>query len=328
MWRSTRICFLIHFLLLVCVAIFSSQVQFRCRSNHSLANRVGKDGQSGGGRRRAGHLHDPVFRAGVSRQLPEKISQNQSDPGDGARTRNQPAGHERAAGGEVRRGFIYFGEHVAANFSSRQDVGAGQTAVVAAGCGRCLGMVRRQASLQRPGEPLHFCLRRHAPQRRHYVQHQGGESGGDKILLGFVRPKWKGKIVTVDPLLPGPISAAQIFFYKHPDLGAEFLRRLYADTDITILRSNEQLMDWLSAGKYAFGIGAREVDTAMLQGLPLMQFLPGSLKEGSSVTAYNGTLSYFNSRTPSQRGEGRRQLALVPRRADGVARFQSQNRRL
>ena len=32
----------------------------------------------------------------------------------------------------------------------------------------------------------------------------------------------------------------------------------------------------------------------MMQGLPLMQFLPGLLKEGSSVTAYNGTLSYFN----------------------------------
>ena len=33
---------------------------------------------------------------------------------------------------------------------------------------------------------------------------------------------------------------------------------------------------------------------AMMQGLPLNQFLPGSLKEGSSVTAYNGTLSFFN----------------------------------
>jgi ABC-type Fe3+ transport system substrate-binding protein len=54
------------------------------------------------------------------------------------------------------------------------------------------------------------------------------------------------------------------------------------------------LLDWLSAGKYAFGIGARQVDTAMTQGLPLNQFLPGSLKEGSSVTAYNGTLSFFN----------------------------------
>ncbi len=106
--------------------------------------------------------------------------------------------------------------------------------------------------------------------------------------------KWKGKIVSVDPLISGPISAAQIFFYKHPDLGPEYLRRLYAETDITILRSNEQLLDWLSAGKYAFGIGARQVDTAMTQGLPLNQFLPGSLKEGSSVTAYNGTLSLFN----------------------------------
>ena len=110
-------------------------------------------------------------------------------------------------------------------------------------------------------------------------------------LLG---PKWKGKIVSVDPLVSGPISAAQIFFYKNHDLGPEFLRRLHAETDITIVRSNEQMLDWLSAGKYAFGIGARDVDTAMMQGLPLTQFLPGSLKEGSSVTAYNGTLSYFN----------------------------------
>ena len=63
---------------------------------------------------------------------------------------------------------------------------------------------------------------------------------------------------------------------------------------MVIVRSNEQLLDWLSAGKYAFGIGARQVDAAMTQGLPLNQFLPGSLKEGSSVTAYNGTLSFFN----------------------------------
>jgi iron(III) transport system substrate-binding protein len=115
-----------------------------------------------------------------------------------------------------------------------------------------------------------------------------------KSYWDLLQPKWKGKFVSVDPLVSGPISAAQIFFYKHPDLGAEFLRRLHAETDIAIVRSNEQMLDWLSAGKYAFGIGARDVDTAMMQGLPLAQFLPGSLKEGSSVTAYNGTLSYFN----------------------------------
>jgi iron(III) transport system substrate-binding protein len=115
-----------------------------------------------------------------------------------------------------------------------------------------------------------------------------------KSYWDLLNPKWKGKIVSVDPLVSGPINAAQIFFYKHPDLGPEFLRRFHADTDMTILRSNEQLLDWLSTGKYSFGIGARDIDTAMMQGLPLNQFLPGSLKEGSSVTAYNGTLSFFN----------------------------------
>ena len=115
-----------------------------------------------------------------------------------------------------------------------------------------------------------------------------------KSYWDLLNPKWKGKIVSVDPLQSGPISAAQMFFYKHSELGPEFIRRLHSDTDITILRSNEQMLDWLSAGKYAFGIGARNVDDAMAQGLPLSQFLPGSLKEGSSVTAYNGTLSYFN----------------------------------
>jgi iron(III) transport system substrate-binding protein len=115
-----------------------------------------------------------------------------------------------------------------------------------------------------------------------------------KSYWDLLTPKWKGKIVSVDPLVSGPISAAQIFFYKHPDLGPEYLRRLHAETDMVIVRSNEQLLDWLSAGKYSFGIGARNVDGAITQGLPLNQFLPGSLKEGSSVTAYNGTLSLFN----------------------------------
>ena len=107
-------------------------------------------------------------------------------------------------------------------------------------------------------------------------------------------PKWKGKIVTVDPLVSGPINSAQVFFYKHPDLGPEFVRRLYAESGMTIVRSDVQLMDWLSVGKFAMGFGARDVDEAMAQGLPLNQFPPGHMKEGASLAAYNGTLSFFN----------------------------------
>jgi iron(III) transport system substrate-binding protein len=110
----------------------------------------------------------------------------------------------------------------------------------------------------------------------------------------LLEPKWKGKIVTIDPLVAGPINSAQILFYKHPDLGPEFLKKLYGETNMTIVRSDEQLMDWLSTGKYALGFGARDVDKAMLQGLPINAFLPNHMKEGSSLATYNGTLSYFN----------------------------------
>jgi iron(III) transport system substrate-binding protein len=40
-----------------------------------------------------------------------------------------------------------------------------------------------------------------------------------KSYWDLLNPKWKGKIVSVDPLVSGPISAAQIFFYKHPRFG-------------------------------------------------------------------------------------------------------------
>jgi ABC-type Fe3+ transport system substrate-binding protein len=63
---------------------------------------------------------------------------------------------------------------------------------------------------------------------------------------------------------------------------------------MAIVRSDEQLMDWLSTAKYALGFGARDVDKAMLQGLPINAFLPNHMKEGSSLATYNGTLSYFN----------------------------------
>jgi len=140
------------------------------------------------------------------------------------------------------------------------------------------------------------------PEGRHIFVFEGTPRSGEitfntklvnaseiKSYWDLLNPKWKGKIVSVDPLIPGPISAAHIFFYRQPDLGAEFLRRLHADTDVAIVRSNEQMLDWLSSGKFAFGIGARDVDTAMMQGLPLSQFLPGSLKGGlvgNSVQRY------------------------------------------
>jgi ABC-type Fe3+ transport system substrate-binding protein len=115
-----------------------------------------------------------------------------------------------------------------------------------------------------------------------------------KSYWDLLNPKWRGKIVALDPLIAGPASNSERFFYYSPELGQEFVRRLFSETDMMIVRNDEQLMDWLAAGKFSLGLFARAVDRAEKQGLPVRQFLPGQFKEGSSVGAYNGTLSFLN----------------------------------
>ena len=145
------------------------------------------------------------------------------------------------------------------------------------------------------------------PENRYIFVFEGTPRAGDitfntklvnaaeiRSYWNLLDPKWRGKIVTIDPLVAGPINTPQIFFYKHPELGPEFLRRLYAETNMTIVRSDDQLMDWLSSGRHALGFGARDVDKAIAQGLPINQFVPNHMKEGASLATYNGTLSFFN----------------------------------
>lgn len=110
----------------------------------------------------------------------------------------------------------------------------------------------------------------------------------------LLKPKWKGKIIALDPLTAGPASNSERFFYYSSELGADFVKRLFSETDMTIVRDNAQFFDWLGVGKFAFGLYARNVEKAEQQGLPVTQFLPGHFKEGSSVGAYNGTLSLLN----------------------------------
>lgn len=110
----------------------------------------------------------------------------------------------------------------------------------------------------------------------------------------LLSPKWKGKIVALDPLIAGPASNSERFFYYSPELGPEFVRKLFGETDMMVVRNDEQLMDWLAVGKFPLALFGRAVDKAEKQGLPVRQFLPGQFKEGSSVGAYNGTLSLLN----------------------------------
>lgn len=106
-------------------------------------------------------------------------------------------------------------------------------------------------------------------------------------------PKLKGKIVALDPSNTG-LGATMQFFYYHPELGPDFIRKLFGEMDVVYSREYRQMVDWVASGKFAICIGCKETDRARAQGLPIEHFDTSLWKEGASFSAGGGTLSLVN----------------------------------
>ena len=116
--------------------------------------------------------------------------------------------------------------------------------------------------------------------------------GEIKSHWDLLTPKWRGKMLSLDPTTFG-MGAALQFFYYHPELGPPFLKKLYGETQITISRDPRQMTDWLSAGKFALCIrcnAGSEVGKAVQQQLPIGYLDSDEWKEGGSISAAGGTL--------------------------------------
>jgi ABC-type glycerol-3-phosphate transport system substrate-binding protein len=96
------------------------------------------------------------------------------------------------------------------------------------------------------------------------------------------------------PRDPGPGSGNLRFFYYHPEIGPNFIRRLYRETDITLTRDFRQGPDWLAKGKFSLCLFCSDIDQAKQQGLPVDTFGPGVFKEGGGLVQNFGTLVLMN----------------------------------
>ncbi len=106
----------------------------------------------------------------------------------------------------------------------------------------------------------------------------------------LLNPKWQGKIVSQDPRSTG-LGATMIFFYYSPELGPEFIRRLFGAMNVTYGKDRRQITDWLVQGKFALCLGCRDAPRAKTQGLPVDEFDTGSWKEGESLSTGGGSIS-------------------------------------
>jgi iron(III) transport system substrate-binding protein len=106
-------------------------------------------------------------------------------------------------------------------------------------------------------------------------------------------PKWKGKIVSLDPR-DGGLGATMQFFYYHPEIGPEFIKKFFSTMEIQFARNFRQMTDWLAQGRYALCFGCKDSMRAKNQGLPVDDFDTTRWKEGSSFSAGGGSLSLLN----------------------------------
>ncbi|HEX9880814.1 MAG TPA: extracellular solute-binding protein [Candidatus Binatia bacterium] len=98
-------------------------------------------------------------------------------------------------------------------------------------------------------------------------KHKPGEL---KSFQGLLDLKWRGKMVSFDPLGRGALQLWKGLYYNK-NLGPEFIYRLFSEMDVTIGRDFRVAVDWVASGKYELFIAARdtEVGDAMKKGLPI-----------------------------------------------------------
>ena len=111
-----------------------------------------------------------------------------------------------------------------------------------------------------------------------------------KSYWDLVAPKWKGKYVSQEPNNTG-LGASLQFFYYHPELGAEYIKRLFGDMQPTFGRDRRQITDWLAQGRYALCVGCRDTARAKSQGLPVDELDNVDWKEGVQLTSGGGSMS-------------------------------------
>jgi iron(III) transport system substrate-binding protein len=114
-----------------------------------------------------------------------------------------------------------------------------------------------------------------------------------KSYWEITQPKWKGKIVSLDPRDSG-LGGAMNFLYFNPEIGPRFIKLFFGAMDIQFAKNSRQITDWLAQGRYAICFGCKDSTKAKNQGLPVEDFETSRWKEGASFSAGGGSLSYLN----------------------------------
>jgi len=112
-------------------------------------------------------------------------------------------------------------------------------------------------------------------------------------------PKWKGKITLKDPRDPGGASPL-LFLYNNPQLGPEFIKKLFTMAGLTLIRNEGQQLDWIASGKYPLAITAKpeQLEEAKSKGLPVEVLDAHVMKKDGVGLEAGGTMIALANQAP------------------------------
>ena len=125
---------------------------------------------------------------------------------------------------------------------------------------------------------------------------QMAKAGDFRSYWDLFNPKWKGKIVSLDAREPGFGASELRYVFYHPELGPEFIRRLFAEMNVVLSREHQQAINWVATGKVALCVFCRDefADKAKAQGLPVDSINPNDVKEMPRLRGSASAITFVN----------------------------------
>lgn len=114
----------------------------------------------------------------------------------------------------------------------------------------------------------------------------------------LLAPKYRGKIMLSDPLVPGPTLPKLNHFLSEKSLGEKYVRALLDPANqFIITRDDRQIAEQVARGTYWIGIGGTWSTAAPIaKQIPALKIYPPALlKEGTILTSGRGNLVLFSN---------------------------------
>ena len=117
-----------------------------------------------------------------------------------------------------------------------------------------------------------------------------------KSYWDLLRPKWKDKIVVMDPRKAGLGEGQARFLYVHPELGRDFIFRFFKEVNPILTIDPRQQLDFLTQGKYplALLVSVPDVHLAGKTGSPVALVPSHQIKEGGPLSSGFTNVSLIN----------------------------------